>query len=341
MPRNEALINILSIICNVFEAHSVVLFLSDGQHGYCVAQSFSLGDEVLPQGSPIQKKSLTGIVIGKNEPLFINNMDRKGTSSLGYYNSNEDSKVKAFLGTPLENSMGALCLDSKRTYSFSTKDLKILSQFARLITLTLSCIHSVDAEGKRNEYFVTLKLVQNLRKRQPKWHAFLENFLEMVSATSEFSHACLTVMDQRGSAYFIEGSNKPLLRKSSKDDEGFPLGSGLVGWVYKNHEPIFIDGGSPGQASSSVFGASAPTYDFSGAICLPLVFQRKTRGVLVLANEDSVSITEDLKDFLSMVSEYLTQFLENLFLRSRLAEARSALQKITPASEKPVLINDN
>lgn len=341
MPRNEALINILSIICNVFEAHSVVLFLPDGQHGYCVSQSFSLGDEVLPQGSPIQKKSLTGIVIGKNEPLFINNMDRKGATPLGYYSSKEDGKVKAFMGTPLDNSMGALCLDSKRTYSFSTKDLKILSQFARLITLTLSCIHSIDAEGKRNEYFVTLKLVHNLRKRQPKWHAFLESFLEMVSTASTFSHCSLTVMDQRGSAYFIEGSNRPLLRKSSKDEDGFPLGSGLVGWVYKNHEPIFIDGSSPGQASSSVFGAAAPTYEFSGVVCLPLVFQRKTRGVLVLANEAQVEISEDLKDFLTMVSEYLTQFLENLFLRSRLSEARAALQKITPSAEKTVLINDN
>ncbi|WP_027178730.1 GAF domain-containing protein [Maridesulfovibrio bastinii] len=341
MPRNEALINILSIICNVFEAHSVVLFLPDGQHGYCVAQSFSLGDEVLPQGSPVQKKSLTGIVIGKNEPLFINNMDRKGATALGYYSSREDGKIKAFMGTPLDNSMGALCLDSKRTYSFSTKDLKILSQFARLITLTLSCIHSMDAEGKRNEYFVTLKLVHNLRKRQPKWHAFLENFLEMISTTSTFSHCSLTVMDQRGSSYFIEGSNRPLFRKAPKDDEGFPIGSGLVGWVYKNQEPIYIDGTSPGQASSSIFGGTAPTYDFTGVICIPLVFQRKARGVLVFANEEPVNITDDLKDFLAMVSEYLTQFLENLFLRSRLAEARSALQKITPSSEKPVLINDN
>ncbi len=341
MPRNEALINILSIICNVFEAHSVVLFLPDGQHGYCIEHYFSLGDDVMPQGSPLQKKSLSGIIIGKNEPLFINNMDRKGASSIGYYNSREDGKVKAFMGTPLENSMGALCLDSKRTYSFSTKDLKILSQFAKLINLTLSCIRSMDAEGKKNEYFVTLKLVHNLRKRQPKWHAFLESFLEMVSATAAFSHTCLTVMDQRGTSYYIEGSNKPLLKKNSASGEGFQLGSGLVGWVYKNQEPIFIDGSSPGQTSTSVFGAAAPTFDFPGVVCLPLVFQRKARGVLVLASEEPVTITEDLKDFLFMVSEYLTQFLENLFLKSRLAEARAALQKITPVSEKPVLINDN
>lgn len=341
MPRNEILINILSIVCNVFEAHSVVLYLPDGQHGYALSTYFSLGDDVSPTGTPLQKKSLAGIVIGKNEPLFINNMDRKGSTTLGYYETREEAKVKAFMGTPLNQSLGAICLDSKRTYSFSTKDLKILSQFGKMITSMLSCIRSADAEGKKNEYFMTLKLLHDLRKRQPKWNLFLDNLLEMTANTSGYSHAFLTVIDQRGSSFFVEGENKPILHKGDSKSIAFPLGSGLVGWVYKNNDPVFIDENSAGQAASSLLGATAATKDFMSIICLPLVFQRKTRGVLVFANEKPMRIDEDLKDFLFMVSEYLTQFLENLFLKSRLAEARTALQKVGPAQANPVLINDN
>lgn len=341
MPRNEILINILSIVCNVFEAHSVVLFLPDGQHGYSLSTYFSLGDDISPKGTPLQKKSLAGIVIGKNEPLFINNMDRKGATTLGYYENREDSKVKAFMGTPLDQSLGAICLDSKRTYSFSTKDLKILSQFGKMITSMLSCIRSVDADGRKNEYFMTLKLLHDLRKRQPKWNSFLDNLLNMTAGTSGFSHSFLTVIDPRGTSFYMEGENKPILHKGDPKSMSFPLGSGLVGWVYKNNEPIFIEENNAGQAASSLLGASASTIDFRSVICLPLVFQRKTRGVLVLANEDSKRIDEDLKDFLFMVSEYLNQFLENLFLKSKLAEARTALQKVTPAKSDPVLINDN
>ena len=341
MPRNEILINILSIVCNVFEAHTVVLYLPDGLHGYALSTYFSLGDDVSPTGSPLKKKSLAGIVIGKNEPLFINNMDRKGATTLGYYESREEDKVKAFMGTPLDQSLGAICLDSKRTYSFSTKDLKILSQFGKMITSMLSCIRSADADGKKNDYFMTLKLLHDLRKRQPKWNSFLDNLLGMTSGTSGFSHTLLTVIDQRGTSFYVEGENKPILHKKDSKTIAFPLGSGLVGWVYKNNDPVFIDENSTGQASSSLLGASAATKEFMSIICLPLIFQRKTRGVLVLANENPMLIDEDLKDFLFMVSEYLTQFLENLFLKSRLAEARTALQKVSPAKTSPVLINDN
>ncbi|CCO24589.1 GAF domain-containing protein [Maridesulfovibrio hydrothermalis] len=341
MPRNEILINILSIVCNVFEAHTVVLYLPDGQHGFSLSNFFSLGDNVSAIGSPLQKKSLAGIIVGKNEPLFINNMDRKGVTTLGYYNSREDAKVKAFMGTPLDQSLGVICLDSKRTYSFSTKDLKILSQFGKMITSMLSCIRSVDADGKKNEYFMTLKLLHDLRKRQPKWDSFLSNLLTMTAGASGFSHAFLTVIDQRGTSFYIEGESQPILHKGGSKSAIFPLGSGLVGWVYKNNDPIFMEENSAGQASTSLLGASAATKDFMSIICLPLVFQRKTRGVLVLAHEKHTRIDEDLKDFLFMVSEYLNQFLENLFLKSRLAEARTALQKVTPAKSNPVLINDN
>ncbi|WP_432736289.1 GAF domain-containing protein [Maridesulfovibrio sp. FT414] len=340
MPRNEILINILSIVCNVFEAHTVVLYLPDGQHGYALANYFSLGDDVSPTGAPLQKKSLAGIVIGKNEPLFINNMDRKGSTTLGYYTTKEEAKVKAFMGTPLEQSMGAICLDSKRTYSFSTKDLKILSQFGKMITSMLSCIRSVDAEGKKNDYFMTLKLLHDLRKRQPKWNSFLDNLLGMTAGASGFSHAFLTVIDQRGASFYVEGESQPILHRGDSKSVRYPLGSGLVGWVYKNNEPIFIEENGTAQAATSLLGASATTRDFLSVICLPLVFQRKTRGVLVFAHENSKRIDEDLKDFLFMVSEYLTQFLENLLLKSRLAEARSALQQVAPAKSDPVLIND-
>ncbi len=341
MPRNEILINILSIVCNVFEAHTVVLYLPDGQHGYGLSTFFSLGDDVNPIGSPLQIKSLSGIVLNKKEPLFINNMDKKGATPLGYYGTKEDGKIKAFMGTPLDNALGVICLDSKRTYSFSTKDLKILSQFGKMITSILTCISSADAEGKKNEYFLTLKLLHDLRKRQPKWDAFLSNLLEMTVAASNYSHAFLTVIDQRGTSFYVEGENKPILHKGDSKSIAFPIGSGLVGWVYKNQESIFIDENSQGQASSRLLGASAATKEFLSVICLPLVFQKKTRGVLVLANESPLKISEDLKDFLFMVSEYLTQFLENLFLKSKLVEARTALQKVTPAKNNAILINDN
>ncbi len=71
-----------------------------------------------------------------------------------------------------------------------------------------------------------------------------------------------------------------------------------------------------------------------------LVFQRKTRGVLVLANEQPKRIDEDLKDFLFMVSEYLNQFLENLFSEKQACGSTHCLAESNPVKTNPVLIND-
>ena len=70
-----------------------------------------------------------------------------------------------------------------------------------------------------------------------------------------------------------------------------------------------------------------PAGEFKSVICLPIIFSRKTRGVLTLADQRALPVTEELKAFASMVAENLALFLENLHFRTRLDVSRPARPK--------------
>ena len=57
---------------------------------------------------------------------------------------------------------------------------------------------------------------------------------------------------------------------------------------------------------------------------LPLMMQRKTRGVLCLAKETPLDISEATRDFVLMASEHLALFLENLYVKCRLRDVCAA-----------------
>ena len=50
----------------------------------------------------------------------------------GFFAHFFQERIRAFMGYPVAATGGALCLDSRKTYTFGEKDLKILSQFAEL-----------------------------------------------------------------------------------------------------------------------------------------------------------------------------------------------------------------
>jgi transcriptional regulator with GAF, ATPase, and Fis domain len=55
-------------------------------------------------------------------------------------------------------------------------------------------------------------------------------------------------------------------------------------------------------------------------MCLPLIVHLRTRGVLVLADEENKIISNQLHEFVSLVSDQLAIFLENLYLKNKLRQ---------------------
>ena len=314
---------LLAIVCNVFDAYSAVLFLPDTEGDVCRAvASFSLGEALDKDAVIAPGQGLVGWIIREGKPLCISNFDRR-RGVLGYYRGGEEERIRAFMGYPVAATGGALCLDSRKTYSFGEKELKILSQFAELAGAHL--VHSREMETSLTEhrFYQCLRLMATLRKTNPKWSSFRSELLRLLSQTTGYRYCLLSVRDESGRSYFLEGASENPFAGFREAPESFSVGQGLVGWVFKNQTPVYSgDKESVGAVGLPLFGLDVPSGEYKSVMCLPIVFSRKTRGVLTLADARPLPVTEEVKAFVAMVAENLALFLENLHLKTRLDTGR-------------------
>lgn len=317
---NDLLEIITSVVCSVFDAYSSVLFLpDDNSMEFRVAAHFSLGDKVDRETVISPGKGLVGWIIRNKRPLLINDFDRK-RNRLGYYKSKEEDFIKAFMGCPLRNGEGALCLDSKRTYSFSEKDQKILDLFSILIAKLQSDACLLERNLAERSMFQSLKAVHELRHLHPRWSEYLRRFLDLTAGAAGFEYAFLAARDERGESYFLEGFNKEPPNAGERFRSRFPIKSGIIGWVFNNQSPVYADEKNPGPAGASLFGKEVRAPKFGSVVCLPLRIHKRTRGVFVLADPAALSLGEETKTYLEMAADDLALFLENLYLKNRLTD---------------------
>lgn len=306
--------HVLAIMCSVFEAYSAALFLPDdhGQSHY-LAASFSLGDSLEGQHSIQPGKGLVGRIISSRQPLVISNFDQ-GKNTLGYYPPDMEKEIKAFMGYPVPTG-GVLCVDSKRQYSFTEKDTKILQMFAELISRQHSLADN-GISGAIPRYFAELGIIQELRHQCRRWPEFLKNFLRAVSTATEFEYCAFATLQESGEHYCLECESVPLLLSGGQMLR-LPLGNGLVGWVFRNPRPIFAEEGGLAP-TTALFGKLPDMPDFPAAICMPVLVNKACKGVLCLANTEPRQNEENLRAFVRMAVDHLSLFLENLYLKSRL-----------------------
>ena len=329
MPTESACLDsLLSIICSVFDAYSAVLFLPEAgqvegaKEEFTIAACFSLGDDV-DRGTVITPgKGLVGWIIRNRKPLLINNFDTK-RSHLGYYPAKKESRIKAFMGAPLAAGRGALCMDSMRTYSFSDKEQKILGLFASLAAdiRNSSCRLADDMTEQR--FYQHLQLISGLRRRFPRWDVFLAQFLELMAQATGFDHCFLAARDETGSAYFLEGRNRDIFAQADMHSARFPMGGGLIGWVFNNGSPVYFgeSDAKPGGGKPLFGGKEVRAPAMKSFVCLPLVMHKKTRSVLVLAHPDPRPVPPAMRTFVEMAVDNLGLFLENLYLKTRVSDA--------------------
>ncbi|BAV91778.1 GAF domain-containing protein [Candidatus Desulfovibrio trichonymphae] len=328
MTANSLEKHILGILCSVFDAYSAVLFQPD-DHGeaHHLAAFFSLGDKIAPAASILPGKGLVGWIIRNRQPLLVPNFDQR-QSNLGYYTDGEEVGIKAFMGCQVPAG-GALCVDSKRQYSFSDKDHKILQLFAELVSCQKSSGSRQDTAADIPRYFAELGIIQDLRFRYKHWPQFLRNYLRTMTEATGFEYSAFASVDVPGETYRVECESAPLLLSGGKQLV-LPMGSGIAGWVFRNEQPVVAEG-AHGAPTSMLFGKLPETVpDFQAVICMPMMVNKSTRGVLCLAHTGELPVDEAMRSFVRQSVDHLALFLENLYLKNRL---RSILPKAKVHSE--------
>ncbi len=309
---------ILAIICSVFDAYSASLYLPQEDSGqYALAATFSLGDSndycdvIGPDASLVQD------ILHNNTPIVMVNYD-KSQQRLGYYKDEEENGVKAFMGCAVPSG-GVLCVDSKKMYSFSDKDSKILQLFADLVSKK----EHVEEEtlpqdpATMSEYFECINTIRSLRFNYKAWSVFLQKFLRTVAHAVRFEYCAFASLDPSEEYYVLEGENRQVLLHG-RQQLVFPIQTGMVGWVFRDErQSIFFEGFSENR-HVSLFGKQPDMPEYRALICIPVVVNKSARGVLCLAHSEGHEMDETLKAFLAQCVDFLSLFLENLYLRSRL-----------------------
>lgn len=249
------------------------------------------------------------------QPLLVPNFDQR-QSNLGYYSGGEEASIKAFMGSPVPTG-GMLCVDSKRQYSFSDKDHKILQLFAELIARQQMDVGSESLAGDIPQYFAQLSIIQGLRFRHKRWPVFLQNFLRAVADATAYDYCAFASVDPSGESYTIEGESARLLL-DGQGNLSLPISSGIAGWVFRDErQPVFSEG-IGGGTTATLFGKLPDMPPFQAVICVPVIINKSARGVLCLAHTDAREMDEALRSFVHQCVDHLALFLENLYLKNRL-----------------------
>ena len=319
---------ILAILCSVLDAYSTVLFLpGDGtlvsQDRYAVNASFSLGDKIDYSSTMAEGQGLVGWILRNKEPLLVANFDQRN-NHLGYYKDHEEQSIKAFMGCSLQTGQGALCVDSKRQYSFSEKDQKMLHLFAGLISSLLVDMKVDEQRSTILKYYTALRTIYALRHQHSRWAEFLRHFIDLLVTVTGFSYCVFCTRDSYGDNYIIEGESTPLLLKNKSEPVAFPMSHGTVGWVFRNGRPVVSDI-KEGVIDTPLVGRGSEGLEFQAVAAYPLIIQRKTRGVLCLAHEGSVLVDTETKDFVRMAADHLALFLENLYVKCKLRDLHKSI----------------
>lgn len=316
-------------IGSVFDAYSVVLFCRNSSASYDLSSFFSLGDSIRQDLRIESGYGLVGWILKHQAPLLAEKFDQKNTF-LGYYGAEQEEHIKVFVGCPLPGGLGALCMDSKKTYAFTDKDQRVLSLFAGVVAAMMDDLGEASVSCQDQKLYRFLQEVYTLREKYPTWSEFLHRYLALLAGASGYEFAFLVVSDEWGNNYYLEGCNTSFMPQTSVVPQTFSTGSGVLGWVFKKNQPVIFGDGKSVLGRAPLFGRDVPAPALNTLLAFPLKVHTRCRGVLVFGDRESRIVSEEIRSFAKMAAEYLALFLENLYLKNRLKRAAGAT---APAQE--------
>jgi diguanylate cyclase (GGDEF)-like protein len=299
MKTPEIITHLVHLAGNVADAYTSALFRLDPKTNALTPHVFmtlsqKFNETVsIPMGhSPIGKAALTG------DAVIIENF-KDDFAKLKIYKSEEN--LKSFIAVPVidknDKVLGVLSLDSKQSYNFSPKLLKIIIGFTEQIAVQM---HREDEEnqggGKVWPFFRELGTFSRFVAESPQFNDLSQRLLQIppeifvcdAIAVVEFEegHFPGKIRAHRG---FIQDLGELLIEE----------GKGLVGSCAKTKTSVLIENAA--QRKLALFNEIEDHEPFMSYAAIPLVIKEQLRGVLFCANRAPRSISQDDVDRLGII----------------------------------------
>jgi diguanylate cyclase (GGDEF)-like protein len=131
--------------------------------------------------------------------------------------------------------------------------------------------------------------------------------LEELSKITKAEEAILFILDRDKET--LEAKHTYGIEEERKKNIKFKIGEGIAGWVAEKQEGIFLN--SPEKDKRFKILSD----EVNSLLCVPLVKDGETLGVISLASKDSkYSFNENQLQFLTLLSSYIAISLKNAFL---------------------------
>ena len=252
--------SILALAASVFDAYSVVLFEAPRDGRSQIIAAYTQGEHIDQDASIAPGRGIVGWILRNNAPLVMNSLE-SSQANLGYYQEDWLPDIGSFLGCPLPEG-GVLCVDSLGRHAFPQEKQNLIAVFAEIVAQVLTMDSQNSGSDSGGTFLLALDRLAELRRRYTGWKSYIAQLLSILVENSGFEYAAFSSRPEGSPKYIVEGESPQLLLKDGKPTE-LSVHSGIVGWVFRNEEPLYNDGkagSTPLYGKWTAYRNSAPPY---------------------------------------------------------------------------------
>lgn len=263
--------NTLQLIKKVMVSDTVgLLFANYSKKQFTIRKILSDSPEQLISGNSFDiLKGLPSLILRNRTPLIENHLP-ESPEILPYYRIGENPS-RSFIGVPIyfnDLIIGVLCADSQVEEAYSSDDLQILQQFARLITVQLlnsNKLYEYETENwVANVLYQVSQEINQINGFDELWRYLLSKVPEIVPC------------DRVSIARRTEDGRAEIVALSAgignvKIGKQIPLTEGIIGWVIRKNQPLMVEDFSGKEKYvPRFFAEETPAKEFLSLLSVPV-----------------------------------------------------------------------
>ena len=321
MSIDRQLDDLTALMSNCLDAYTAAVFVWDDRSKLFSLRAFhSLSKQIITKTQfSIENGGLIGWVLKNNQPLSVDHFDRD-TKILPYYQGEEN--IKSFLALPLQNTSGVLCVDSKRQYVFTSKDQKLLSSFATIISNALSAEQESFQHLRQRQLLSLWRQADALPADTDDPVPYLTRLLDSACKylPADAGLVAVPIKEAQSLQPVAAFGNVPpsLIRNSHSADQG------IMGWIFQNRKSLTISRFRSRTRLPFLFGPKDGIGRIGALIGMPLAWEAdEVGGVIAFVCRTEANWSKEEIGAVTAVVRRASLVLENFTLKRELALVRN------------------
>lgn len=184
-------------------------------------------------------EGMTGFAVERNEPIFAE--EAKRDPHFKWVDEAEESPYYSLLAVPMtieETVIGAINVQTKRPYSFSSAEIEVLSLIADLAAGALAKAQLIDQQTRKIEEMQTLAMVSEVVTSPQYLDDILDVVTEMAAQIMNTAVCSIFLLDKTESHLELRSARRSNNRYQHRPP--LPVTEGVIGHVVQTGKPIYI-----------------------------------------------------------------------------------------------------